>query len=192
MSKYVAFLRGINVGGKKLIKMEDLRRVLESSGFKNVQTFIQSGNVIFESGEIDREALTTKIEKKLLKAFGHDVTVVLQTAAELEAILKLNPFRKIKPGADVMKFVALLRAEPESNTKLPLVSSTEKLEVLAIKNRAAFILCHRKQNGFFSFPNNFLEKYFGVAATTRNWNTIQRIGALAKSKPAISARNKSS
>ena len=180
MIRYVAFLRGINVGGKKLIKMEDLRRVLESSGFRNVQTFIQSGNVIFESSEIDREALTTKIEKKLLKAFGHDVTVVLQTVGELETILKLNPFRKIKPGADVMRFVVLLSAEPESKNKLPLVSATEKLEVLAIKNRAVFILCHRKPNGFFSFPNNFSEKHFGVAATTRNWNTIQRIVALTK------------
>src|SRR5437660_8305648 len=180
MTRYVAFLRGINVGGKKLIKMEELRRVIESLDFKNVQTFIQSGNVIFESREINREDLTTKIEKKLLKAFGHQVAVVLQTIAELEAILKLDPFRKIKPGADVMRFVAFLAAEPAVKAKLPLVSSTEKLEVLAIKNRAALILCYRKPNGFFSFPNSFFEKHFRVTATTRNWNTVQRIVALAK------------
>ena len=180
MIEYVAFLRGINVGGKKLIKMEALRRVIESLGFKNVRTFIQSGNVIFESRETNREALTKKVEKELLKSFGHDVTVVLQTVVELEAILKLNPFRKIKTGADVGMFVAFLAAKPESKTRLPLVSATEKLEVLAIKNRAALILCHRKPNGLFSFPNNFFEKHFQVAATTRNWNTVQRIVALAK------------
>jgi uncharacterized protein (DUF1697 family) len=181
MTKYVAFLRGINVGGKKLIRMEDLRRVFESLRFKNVRTFIQSGNVIFESSESNRAALTKKIEKNILKAFSHDVTVVLTTADELQAILKLNPFKKIKAGADVMLFVAFMAAEPESKTKLPLRSSTENLDVLAITNCAAFILCYRKPNGMFSFPNNFLEKYFGVAATTRNWNTINRIVALTES-----------
>ncbi len=182
MIKYVAFLRGINVGGKKLIKMEDLRRVVESLGLRNVSTFIQSGNVIFEASATDRSALTKKIEKKLLAAFGHDVTVVLQTIDELKDILKRNPFKKIKPGADVMMFVAFLAAEP-NKAKLPLHSVTENLDVLAIRHRAAFILCLRKKNGMFSFPNNFFEKEFGVAATTRNWNTVNRIVALGEAEP---------
>ncbi len=129
MIKYAAFLRGINVGGKKLIKMEALRRVVESLGLKNVRTFIASGNVLFETSQTNRDALTRKIEKKLLK----------------------------------------------SSPKLPLKSAIENLEVLAIQNRAAFILCRRKKNGMFSFPNNFFEKEFGVTATTRQWNTINRI-----------------
>src|SRR5713226_331081 len=103
--RYVALLRGINVGGKKLIKMDDLRRVVESLGLRNVSTFIQSGNVLFEASAANRSALTTKIEKKLLKTFGHEVTVVLQTIDELKDILKRSPFKKIKPGADVMMFV---------------------------------------------------------------------------------------
>ncbi|HVS83089.1 MAG TPA: DUF1697 domain-containing protein [Pyrinomonadaceae bacterium] len=182
MIKYVAFLRGINVGGKKLIKMEDLRRVVESLGLKNVRTFIQSGNVICETSQTNRSALTTKIEKKLLKAFGHEVTVVLQTIDELKDILKRNPFKKIKASDDVMMFVVFLAAEPKGKPKLPLRSLTENLEVLAIRDRAAFILCRRKKNGMFSFPNNFLEKEFGVAATTRNWNTVNRIVALAEAE----------
>jgi uncharacterized protein (DUF1697 family) len=180
MSEYVAFLRGINVGGKKLIKMEELRRVIESIGLKNVRTFIASGNVLFETSQTNRAALTATIEKKILEAFGHEVPVALQTVSELEAILKLNPFKKIKAGADVMICVVFLAAEPKVKIKLPFVSSTERLEVLAIKNRAAFILCRRKPNGSFSFPNNFLEKEFGVIATTRNWNTVQRIVALTR------------
>src|SRR5947207_8113142 len=102
MIKYAAFLRGINVGGKKLIKMEDLRRVVESIGLKNVRTFIASGNVLFETSRNNRVALTRKIEKELLQAFGHDVPVVLHTIDELKDILRDGPFRKIKPGADVM------------------------------------------------------------------------------------------
>src|SRR5262245_36116155 len=140
MIRYIAFLRGINVGGKRLIKMEDLRRVFESLSFKNVTTFIASGNVIFESAETDRKALVAKIERKLLKAFGHEVAVALLTAADLKKVARSSPFKKIKPGADVMMFVAFLREAPKSKTKLPLKSVTESLEVLAVTDHAASIL----------------------------------------------------
>ncbi len=175
MTRYVAFLRGINVGGKRLIKMEDLRRVVESTGLKNVRTFIASGNVLFETSQTNRDALSKKLEKKFLAAFGHDVPVVLQTIDELREILRTGPFKKIKPGADEMLCVTLIAAEPKAGLKLPYQSEKENLEVLAIKNHAAFILCRRKKNGSFAFPNNFLEKEFGVVATTRQWNTIVRI-----------------
>jgi uncharacterized protein (DUF1697 family) len=190
MINYVAFLRGINVGGKKLIKMEALRRVVESVGLKNVRTFIASGNVLFETSQTNRAALTRKIEKKLLTAFGHDVPVVLQTIDELKDLLRTGPFKKIKPGADVMLCVTLLVAEPKGSPKLPLKSTIENLEVLAIKNHAAFILCRRKKNGSFSFPNNFFEKEFGVVATTRQWNTIIRIVDFAETegRPGVPGR----
>jgi uncharacterized protein (DUF1697 family) len=71
--------------------------------------------------------------------------------------------------------------EPNSRPKLPLISATENLEVFAIKDRAAFILCHRKKNGWFGFPNNFIEKQLGVSATTRNWTTVRKIVARANS-----------
>jgi uncharacterized protein (DUF1697 family) len=181
MTQYVAFLRGINVGGRKLIKMEVLRAVFESMGFKNVRTFIQSGNVIFESAKTNVALLTKGIEKGLAEAFGYEVKVTLRTLTELEEILRLDPFKQIKPGDDVVTFVALLLAEPANTAKLPLHFATENLDVLAIKHGAAFIICRRKKNGTFGFPNNFLEKQFGVAATTRNWNTMNRIVAAAKS-----------
>ena len=75
----------------------------------------------------------------------------------------------------VMLCVTLLAGEPKAGLKLPFKSAIENLEVLAIKNHAAFIFCRRKKNGMFSFPNNFFEKEFGVVATTRQWNTIKRI-----------------
>ena len=145
MTSYVAFLRGINVGGKRLIKMEDLRRVVESIGLKNVRTFIASGNVLFETSQTNRDALARKIEKTLLTAFGHDVPVVLQTIDELKDLLRTGPFKKIKPSTDVMLCVTLLVAEPKAGPKLPFQSEKENLEVLAIKNHAAFILCRRKK-----------------------------------------------
>src|SRR5258708_35538765 len=94
--RHIAFLRGINVGGKKVIKMEDLRRVFESLRFKNVRTFIASGNVIFDSPELDRKALSKKIERALFKAFSHRVPAVLLTAREVQEIVRRNPFKSIK------------------------------------------------------------------------------------------------
>jgi uncharacterized protein (DUF1697 family) len=179
MIKYVAFLRGINVGGKKMIKMEELARAFVSLKFKNVSTYIQSGNVIFDAADTSAERLAKKIEKQLLKSFGHEVAVAVLTIAELKGILRSNPFKQIKPSEDIVTFVTFLAAEPAVKPKLPLQSVTENLEVFAIKNRAAFILCRRKKNGLFSFPNNFFEKQFGVAATTRNWNTVNKIIRLA-------------
>jgi uncharacterized protein (DUF1697 family) len=176
---YVAFLRGINVGGKKLIKMEDLRQVFGSLHFQNVRTFIASGNVIFDSAETDRKALTTKIESKLFKAFGHKVPVVLIPVSELQEIVRRSPFKRIKPSADVMMFVALFAEKPSAQAKMSMRSATENLEVLALTDHAAFILCHRKKNGMFAFPNNFFEKEFGVVATTRNWSTVNRVVVFA-------------
>ena len=177
--RYVAFLRGINVGGNKLIKMEELRRVIESRGFANVRTFIASGNVIFDSAETDISVLAKKIERKLLKAFGHEITVVILELASLASMAKRNPFKKFDSEPDVMLCAVFFAADPPK-LKLPLKSIPENLEVFAVRDGAAFVICRRKQSGWFGFPNNFVEKQFGVAATTRQWRTVQKIVAFAR------------
>ena len=190
MVTYVAFLRAINVGGQKLIKMEALRGALKRLGFKNVRTYIQSGNVIFDSASVNSPALTRKIEKKLKEVFGHEVTVMLRKLSELETLVKRNPFKKIKPDTGVMLFVVFFSKEPEKKPAVPLVSTTENLEVFEIKDRTAFVVSRRKKNGWFGFPNAFVEKQLGVPGTTRNWNTVNKIvqfaeivdGKLAKRK----------
>ena len=179
MTKYVALLRGINVGGNKLIKMADLREVFESARFKNVRTYIQSGNVIFESADTDDQAIVRKIEKKIYQALGHEVTVILRTVAELKASVKAGPFKNIESGEDVMLFVTFMASAPIKEPRLPFMIAKENAEILAIKNRAAFIVCRRKKNGMFSFPNAFFEKELGVSSTTRNWRTVYKILELA-------------
>lgn len=180
MIKYVAFLRGINVGGNKLIKMADLREVFERLGFKNVSTYIQSGNVIFDAKDTDADTIVGKIEKKIFQSLGHQVTVIIRTAAELKEALKSDPFKRIKPGEDVVRFVTFMSAEPIKQPRLPLLIAKENVEILAIKNRVAFLVCRRKQNGTFGFPNAFFEKELGVSATTRNWATVNKVLELAK------------
>lgn len=175
MTRYIAFLRGINVGGHKIIKMEYLSRIFTSLAFKNVKTFIQSGNIIFETSGTNPASLTKKIEKRLHKSLGYEVSVFLRTIPEVADIVRWNPFRKIKSNADIKTFVTFLSEEPTSKPKLPLISSKEKIEVIHLRNRQAFILCRRKKNGWFGFPNDFIEKELEVVATTRSWTTISKI-----------------
>ena len=91
MTIYIALLRGINVGGKNIIKMSDLKRVFEGIGLYEVQTYIQSGNVLFKSNE-EEEALRMKIEHEIAKVFGFSVPVILRTATELKQIIRNCPF----------------------------------------------------------------------------------------------------
>ena len=174
MVRYIAFLRGINVGGQKLIKMEKLGRAFTSFGLKNVRTYIQSGNVIFDAADKNPAVLTQKIEKKLHKLLGYNVNVLLRTFREVEDIVKRNPFKGIKPAADIKMYVTFLSKEPAVKLKIPLKSSKEGLEVSRIDNRDAFILS-RMVKGRFGFPNNFLEKELGGPATTRNWTTVNKV-----------------
>ena len=171
MTKYVALLRKVNVGGKNLIKMDALRDVFESAGLKNVRTFQQAGNVVFETAV---PIASSKIEKLLSKSFNTDLRAIIFPLAELEQIAKQDPFKRISPG-DVMLCVVFLFDEPATLPKLPLISLTDKLELIAIRDRAAFVVARRKKSGWFGFPNNFVEKHLGVTATTRQWSTVRKL-----------------
>jgi uncharacterized protein (DUF1697 family) len=180
MIRYVAFLRAINVGGRKLIKMDELARIFSAAGFRNVRTYIQSGNVIFDSTSANPPALTKKIEQALRKILGYEVPVILRPLADLTEIVRRNPFRKIKTDADVGRFVVFLSDPPPRNPKLPLRSITENVTVFEVTDRAAFVVSGRKKNGSFGFPNKFVEKEFSVLGTTRNWNTVNKILQVAE------------
>jgi uncharacterized protein (DUF1697 family) len=183
MIRYVAFLRGINVAGQKLIKMEKLARIFASMGFHNVRTYIQCGNVIFDHASGNSVRLRKKIERTLQDVLGYEVTVILRPLAEVKAIVERNPFRKIKADDGVMLCVVFLCAEPPTKPKLPLISATEKLEVFEVRDRAAFIVARRKKSGWFGFPNNFVEKELGVLATTRQVTTVRKIVDFANANP---------
>lgn len=180
MKQYVAFLRGVNVGGKKTIKMKQLADVLTAAGFRNVRTYIASGNVIFDAPAKDAARIARKMEKHLLNAFGCEITVVIRNVDDLRALIKRNPFKKPKPSADEMLFVTFLASPPPVKPRLPLRSKTENMEVIALTDGAAFIVAQRKKTGWFGFPHTFAEKEFRVPTTTRNWTTLVKIVAAAE------------
>ena len=174
MIKYFAFLRAINVGGKNIIKMGDLKKIFESLGFQNVKTYIQSGNVIFETREKSKKKIIKRTEKELHKYLGEDVLVFLRTFPEIEAIIKSNPFKKIKTASSTKLYLSFLRTELKNKPKLPYLSAKKDIELIAIGNCDLYCITP-EINGRFGFPNNFVEDYFGVAATSRNWKTINKI-----------------
>lgn len=173
MISYIAFLRGINVSGHKIIKMADLAKMFTGMKFKNVKTYIASGNVLFDSNEKDVSKLEAKIEKEILKTFGFDVVVFVRTRDELEKIIKLNPFAKIK--IEKPKFYVLFTKEKFTKLKLPFVSEKYAVEVIAALDNNFFCVARPDIVGSGGGANLFIEKEHKIPATTRNWNTILKI-----------------
>jgi uncharacterized protein (DUF1697 family) len=170
MAKYVAFLRAINVGGHAVIKMADLKQMFESAGLENVQTYIQSGNVIFESDEGDAGALEKRIESQLEKAAGSRIRLFVRTRRELQSIVNKSPFAAAD-GETV--HVAFLSKRPDQKSRQALLSLKSEADDFAIREREVYNLRHDRENSIFS--NNFVEKVLGLPATTRNLTTLRKI-----------------
>ena len=174
MTTYIAFLRGINVTGHKIIKMEALRMMFESMGFKNVRTYIQSGNVKFETGNIKSEELTKRIESKLKNVFGYDVIVVTRTEKEIEEIIKGYPFSKVKDHDKCRIHVAFLSGEPGRNEVKELISFNTYSEMYNHKGANTYILLRGGMADSLT-GKNIIEKKLKVRATIRNWNTVNKM-----------------
>jgi uncharacterized protein (DUF1697 family) len=176
---YIALLRGINVSGHKPIKMESLRASFEAMGFGNVQTYVQSGNVIFEAGDSDSARLAEAIGKRILRDFGFVVPVLVKTSAELQRIIRGNPFLR-QPGIDDSKLhVTFLSAEAPQSAGRDLASLAVKPEQYHVAGSAIYLYC---PNGYgrTKLSNNAIEKKLGVEATTRNWKSVNALLAMAQ------------
>jgi uncharacterized protein (DUF1697 family) len=179
MPAYIAMLRGINIGPHKRIKMDRLRASFEGLEFDQVQTYIQSGNVVFMAGKVSAASLSKKIEGKLLEDFGFSVSVILRTGEEMEKIVGGNPLLKEK-GVDPAKLhVAFL-------SEAPTPAALAKLQGLTLApDRARFL---GKELHLY-FPNGTsgsslwkhpLDRVLSVVTTTRNWNTVNQLLAMAR------------
>ena len=174
MPTYITLLRGINMAGHKIIKMDKLRQCFETLKFKNVRTYIQSGNVLFESSQSKQDKLTSTIEKGLQVFLGHEIKVFIRTIKEFEEIAGAKAFKNITTHLDSKMFVTFLTESVKPKPKVPLWSNKRDVEVLEVAKREFFSLSHEVY-GRFGFPNLFIEKTFKVPATTRNWRTINKL-----------------
>jgi uncharacterized protein (DUF1697 family) len=173
MVRYIALLRGINVSGRKLIKMEDLREHFKMPGFKNIVTYIQSGNVLFDTSESDEALLRKKIEQRLLKKTGFEVTVILRKLEEIGSAVKCNPF--LNTGDDDARklYVSFLEGLPDKKLCGTLENLSTDAESVKVLNREVYLITRGYGDSLFS--NNFVEKKLGLAATTRNWATVNKV-----------------
>lgn len=171
---YIALLRGINVSGHKLIKMEELRKMFEGMGFKNVRTLIQSGNVIFEAAKTKPESLRKKIEAGLLKFLGYEVTVVIRTIEDLEKIVKEYPFSKIKGHGECKIYVGFIETVPEKTKAAELTKQSDENEMFRINGDNIYLLC-RKSFMDSKMSKNIVDKTLKLKTTTRNWNTVNKL-----------------
>jgi len=176
LKTYIALLRGINVSGQKKIKMAELRDVLQSKGLQNLKTYIQSGNIIFDSELGDKEKLQQIIVAAIHQHFGFDVPTLVIQEEDIKQILETNPF---SDKEEVNKLYYVLLKKPSDKT------SKEQFEELHFENedyhitdKCVYLLC---KNGYgkAKLNNNLIEKKLKVEATTRNQKTMLKLLEMA-------------
>ncbi len=170
MPTYVAFLRGINVGGNKKIPMKELAALFEQAGFRNIKTILNSGNVVFESKETAPSALAKKIEKAIAARFDFEVNVQIRTLDEIKRLVEKNPFKGYKPSEDTHWYVTFLNGYKGALPK----STSDAYKFLSIQDDALFGIVYRNK-GKSTDVMVALDKTFGKNVTTRNWKTIVKI-----------------
>jgi uncharacterized protein (DUF1697 family) len=174
MPIYISMLRGINVGGHKRIKMDRLRESFEALGFEQVQTYIQSGNVVFRAGKSSTSGLSTKIEGRILSDFGFPVSVISRTDDEFGKAIADNPFLKQR-GIDLEKLHVMFLSEA------PAPAAVKKLaELTAAPDQFRSL----DRQIYFHLPNGMsnsvlmkspIDRLLSVVTTTRNWRTVNAL-----------------
>lgn len=177
MVRYVALLRGINVGGHN-VKMERLRELFTEISLRDVRSYINSGNIFFATDETDRQNLTITIEKHLHAALGYEVPTFLRTVAELESIVTQNPFKQVELTSDTRFCVVFTQDPVAPEAGLPQYSTKNDMDLIAHNPYEAFVVWHivkgRPPSGKFA-PN-----IIPAVNTTRFYHTLVKILAVAK------------
>ncbi len=174
MAAYIAMLRGVNVTGHNTIKMEVLRGLCQGLGFRNVETYVQSGNIVFQALLENPEAISKRIGETVLRSFGFDTPVIVRTSKEMRNVIGNNPFLKEK-GIDSSKLHVTFLSETAQK------GSEKKLETLATNPDRFYPASHEIYlycpggYGRTRLSNNAIEKALSVEATTRNWKTTNTL-----------------
>jgi len=177
MTAFVSLFRGINVGGYHKIRMDELKGVHEALGFKDVVSFVQSGNVVFTSDDADVARVQRQIEDGFEKTFGFHVEVIVRTSAELREIMEKNPFQS-QPGRESKWVVVLfLAARPDATAQEDLLKTYAGPEELFITGKEMYIY-YPIGIGRSKLSLSLIEKKLKTVGTARNWNTILQLQKL--------------
>lgn len=177
MKTYIALLRGINVGGQKKIKMQDLRVTLSKGDLKEVQTYIQSGNIVFETESEEKESLSYQIHSLIKKDFGFEVPVLVISADEILEIINQNPFAGEEDDNGL--YFVLLKAKPQEDRVQAFNEMKFENEDFHVSDQCVYLAC-KKGYGNAKLNNNLVESKLKVEATTRNLKTLMKLVELGK------------
>ncbi len=179
MSAFVALIRGINVGGHKMIAMADLRDLLTQLGFTDARSLLQSGNLVFEAKGRTSAQLESLLEKETEKRLGLETTFFVRTPAEWKTVIAQNPFRKEAERDPGHLLVLFLKDAPDETRVEALRAAIVGREVVQTKGKHAYVVYPDGQ-GRSRLTNTLIEKKLGTRATGRNWNTVLKLGSLVE------------
>ncbi|MFN7161213.1 MAG: DUF1697 domain-containing protein [Candidatus Gracilibacteria bacterium] len=175
--KYLAFLRGINVGGHHKVKMDDLKKIFVDLGFLNVKTVIASGNVYFESTESDAVLLRNHIEEALLQTFSFAIPTIIRTQKEIQDLVISDPYKGKEVTKNTRLYITFLGARHNSMLKAPYMAPAKDYEILQITDKEVVSILELNPEHKTLDSMNVLGQ-FGNNVTTRNWNTVMKMAAL--------------
>jgi uncharacterized protein (DUF1697 family) len=187
LSPFVSLLRGINVSGQKRVPMPELKRLYESLGFLGVQTYVQSGNVVFASAETDGTRLETTIAAGIRRVFGFEVAVLVRQAADLRRVLTTNPFLTGRHEDPARLHVTFLAAPFTASVLQGVPSPNGDGDEFAVGEREIFLFCPGGY-GNTRLAHAFFERKLKVAAATRNWNSVTALHDLAQNRARVGDR----
>lgn len=179
MSVVIGLLRGINVGGHSKLAMDALRELCESLELREAQTYVQSGNVVFQTKESDLARLTKRIEEAIEKRFRFRPDVILRTPAQLKEVVKHNPFPGYAAKEPGKLLVMFLAGEPAKNAKEIVANIRRSHEELKIQGREIYIY-FPEGAGKSKLPWATLADKLGTRGTARNWNTVTKLLEMAE------------
>lgn len=179
--KYIALLRGINVGGHKIIPMAKLKSIFESGGFKNVVTYIQSGNVLFDSPLSDSGKVRSKVEAMLKRSLGYDVPTLIRTPDGMKKIVAKNPFAAEHAEGKTKFYVTFLETAPAKEQKTKILGfQVDGFSIVLLGTEMYSLLDAKFTGNNTPFSNAAIEKILNCPTTTRNWATVNKLLALSQ------------
>jgi uncharacterized protein (DUF1697 family) len=174
MGTWIAILRGINVSGARKLPMKELKELFETLKCTNVRTYIQSGNVVFESAKLDVSTFGKKVEAAIKKRYEYDVPVLIRSLEDMKKVVAANPYLKrkgIEPDKLHVTFLANAPKKPEAERMIGTTSGNDSFELIG---REAYVHCPDGY-GNTKLNNAFFESKLKVSATTRNWRTVNEL-----------------
>jgi uncharacterized protein (DUF1697 family) len=181
--RFVALLRGINVGGKNALPMRELVALVEKSGGRQVETYIQSGNVAFAATAAHAKGMASAITRGIAVRYGYGVPVVVRSAAELANVLASNPYASSKKVDPKSLHVAFLAERPKAEAIASLDPMRSPPDAFHVIDREIYLRCPNGL-GRSKLTNAYFDRTLGTVSTLRNWATVQRLAEMCAADKA--------